>query len=38
LKDVLLFKKTRGTLEKFKEYSVYSYILPVKDDEGNVLD
>ncbi|MDD5561672.1 MAG: trehalose-6-phosphate synthase [Candidatus Omnitrophica bacterium] len=37
LKDILSLKKPRGALEKFKEYSVYSYILPVLDDEGNVL-
>ncbi len=37
LKDILATKEPRGALEKFKEYSVYSYILPVKDDEGNVL-
>ncbi|MFH1778682.1 MAG: trehalose-6-phosphate synthase [Candidatus Omnitrophota bacterium] len=37
LKDILTTKNPRGTLEKFKEYSVYSYILPVLDDEGNTL-
>jgi alpha,alpha-trehalose-phosphate synthase [UDP-forming] len=37
LKDVLDNKSPRGALEKFKEYSVYSYILPVIDEENNVL-
>lgn len=37
LKDILMTKNARGTLEKFQDYSVYSYILPVLDDEGNVL-
>ena len=26
-----------GEDEKFKEYSLYSYILPIKDDEGKIL-
>lgn len=37
LKDILLSKNPRGALEMFKEYSVYSYIMPVLDDEGNLL-
>jgi len=37
LKEVLTNKITRGELEKFKDYSVYSYILPILDDEGNIL-
>ncbi|MFA5780565.1 MAG: trehalose-6-phosphate synthase [Elusimicrobiota bacterium] len=37
LKDVLDNKITRGEIEKFKEYSVYSYILPILDDDGQVL-
>ena len=37
LKEVLNTKNPRGALEKFKEYSVYSYVLPVLDDEKNVL-
>ncbi|MFH0771136.1 MAG: trehalose-6-phosphate synthase [Candidatus Omnitrophota bacterium] len=37
LKEVLNTKNPRGALEKFKEYSVYSYVLPVMDDEKNVL-
>ncbi|MFA4888891.1 MAG: trehalose-6-phosphate synthase [Candidatus Omnitrophota bacterium] len=37
LKDVLANKTARGALENFKEYSVYSYLIPVSDDEGNIL-
>ena len=37
LKEILNTKNPRGALEKFKEYSVYSYVLPVLDDEKNVL-
>ena len=37
IKDILDNKTPRGALEKFKEYSVYSYILPVMDDENNIL-
>lgn len=37
LAGILSSKNARGTLEKFKDYSVYSYILPVSDDEGNAL-
>ncbi|MFA5199963.1 MAG: trehalose-6-phosphate synthase [Candidatus Omnitrophota bacterium] len=37
LKDILSSKNPRGELEKFNEYSVYSYILPVLDDDNNVL-
>lgn len=37
LADILANKTPRGSLEKFREYSVYSYILPVLDDENNVL-
>ncbi len=37
LKDILATKTPRGALEKFREYSVYSYILPVLDDDGNIL-
>jgi sensor histidine kinase regulating citrate/malate metabolism len=36
LADIQNTKKPRGALERFKEYSVYSYILPVMDDENNV--
>jgi len=37
LKDVLSAKNPRGALEKFNEYSVYSYILPVLDEDGSIL-
>jgi trehalose 6-phosphate synthase len=37
LKHVLTSKIPRGELEKFKEYSVYSYILPVLNDDESVL-
>ncbi|MEW6170449.1 MAG: trehalose-6-phosphate synthase [Candidatus Omnitrophota bacterium] len=37
LKDIIFSKTSRGMLEKFKHYSVYSYLLPVLDDEKNVL-
>ncbi|MDD5156086.1 MAG: trehalose-6-phosphate synthase [Candidatus Omnitrophica bacterium] len=37
LKDVLSSKNARGAIEKFGGYSVYSYTLPVLDDENNIL-
>jgi trehalose 6-phosphate synthase len=37
LKDVLNTKNVRGAIEKFGDYSVYSYTLPVLDDDSNVL-
>ncbi len=37
LKDILAKKTPRGGLENFQEYSLYSYIIPVMDDEGNAL-
>nr|MBU1327885.1 trehalose-6-phosphate synthase [Candidatus Omnitrophota bacterium] len=37
LSDILASKSPRGTLEKFREYSVYSYILPVTDDNEDVI-
>ncbi len=37
LKDILQSKTARGNLETFQDYSVYSYIIPVLDDEENVL-
>ncbi len=37
LKEILTNKIPQGALEKFREYSVYSYILPVMDDENNLL-
>jgi len=37
IQDILETKTPRGALDKFGEYSVYSYILPVLDDENNLL-
>ena len=37
IKDIIESKVPRGELEKFKDYQVYSYILPVVDDEGQLL-
>ncbi len=37
IKDIIANKTPRGELEKFKEYQVYSYILPIVDDEGQLL-
>lgn len=37
IQEILENKTPRGELEKFKHYSVYSYILPVLDDENNAL-
>jgi len=37
LAEVLANKTPRGALEQFGDSSVYSYILPVMDDENNIL-
>lgn len=37
LKKALATKEPRGSLEKFREYSVYSYVMPVSDYENNTL-
>lgn len=37
IKDVLNAKMTRGHMEQFGDSSVYSYILPVMDDENDIL-
>lgn len=37
LSEVLANKTPRGALEEFRGSSVYSYILPIMDDENNVL-
>ncbi|MFH1127817.1 MAG: hypothetical protein V1699_00190, partial [Candidatus Omnitrophota bacterium] len=37
LKDLLSNKTPRGEMEKFKGDTVYSYILPIADDEGQIL-
>ena len=37
LAEVTVNKTPRGALEQFRDSSVYSYILPVMDDENNIL-
>lgn len=37
IKDTIANKTGRGAIEQFKDYSVYSYVLPITDEEGNVL-
>lgn len=37
LKDVISNKKPRGAMEKFKDSGVYSYTMPITDDEGAVI-
>lgn len=37
IKDVLDSKDPRGGLVKFKEYTVYSYVLPISDDQNRIL-
>ena len=37
IKDIIENKVPRGELEKFKDYQVYSYILPVVGDEEQLL-
>ncbi len=37
LQDIITTKIPRGSIEQFKEYSFYSYILPVLGEEDNVL-
>jgi len=37
INDILATKSPRGALEKYGDNTVYSYILPVLDEEGNVL-
>ena len=37
LAEVAANKTPRGALERFRDSSVYSYILPVTDDENNIL-
>jgi len=37
IKDALANKAARGEIEKFKDYSVYSYVLPITNDEGSVV-
>src|SRR3989339_262220 len=35
--EILENKTPRGSLETFKQYSVYSYIMPIMDDENNTV-
>lgn len=37
IKDTIANKMPHGTIEQFKDYSVYSYTLPIMDEEGNVI-
>lgn len=37
LLDILANKTSRGALEHFKDYSVYTYVVPVSDDNENIL-
>lgn len=37
IKDAIANKSARGAIEQFKDYSVYSYVLPITDDEGNAI-
>ena len=37
VQKILITQKPRGELEKFHKYSVYSYTLPIIDDENNTL-
>jgi len=37
IKNALEKKQSIGEVEKFKEMTVYSYVLPILDEEGNVI-
>lgn len=37
INEVLANKNPRGAIERFKQYSLYSYILPVLDDSENII-
>ncbi len=37
IQDVLTNKISRGAMKIFKDYSLYTYIIPVTDDENNIL-
>ena len=37
VKEILENKTPRGELEAFKQYSVYSYVLPVEDDDNKLV-
>jgi trehalose 6-phosphate synthase len=37
IKESLAKRSSRSALEKFGDYSAYSHVLPINDDEGNLL-
>lgn len=37
LEEAIASKKARGAIEKFKDYRVYSYVLPIWDEAGTVI-
>lgn len=37
IKETIANKGERGAIEQFKDYSVYSYVLPITDEEGNAI-
>jgi len=37
IKEVIASNKSRGSVERFKHYAVFSYVLPVPDEDGNVV-
>jgi trehalose 6-phosphate synthase len=37
IKDAITNRDARGSVEQFKDYSVYSYVLPIINDEKNVI-
>lgn len=37
IKDAITNKSVRGNIEQFKDYSVYSYVLPITNDEGSAI-
>lgn len=37
LQDVLRARQPRGAIEQFKEYTVYSYVLPVPAEDGSLV-
>lgn len=37
IKDAIANKGERGAIEQFKDYSVYSYVLPIASDDGNIV-
>jgi trehalose 6-phosphate synthase len=37
IKDAIANKSVRGNIEQFKDYSVYSYVLPITNDERNAI-